>query len=313
MDAQVIAPKRLTSGMCIGLVTTSFPVSGTLVEKSTSYLNSLGFRVRTAEHALGRFGFMAATADDRAADIMNMFTDPTIDAIFVNHGGRTAHHVLDRLDYDVIRAHPKIFMAHSDPTVIANAIAARSDLITFHGLTGYNFGEGGVTAFSESAMLRALTDAAALGEVSFLHHPEVLRSVGSPVSGRLFGGHLLTTRALLGTPYQPDWSEAVLMLEDCFEELHKFDDGLMHFRLAGVLDRIRALLIGLPVDVEERSYETTERMQDVVLRICDGYDFPILYGMDIGHTDDKVTLPIGAVVEMDSQRGTLSVPSPVLT
>jgi muramoyltetrapeptide carboxypeptidase len=102
------------------------------------------------------------------------------------------------------------------------------------------------------------------------------------------------------------------MLEDCFEELHSFDDNLMHFRLAGVLERIRALLVGLPVDVEETSYETAERMQDVVLRICDGYDFPILFGLDIGHTDDKVTLPIGGVVDVNAQRGTLAVSSPVV-
>lgn len=312
MGADVITPKHLAPGMRIGLVTTSFPVTATLIEKTSSYLESLGFLVRVAAHALDRNGFLSGTVRDRAADIMDMFLDPTIDAIFVNHGGRTASHILDQLDYDAIRANPKIFMAHSDPTVVANAIAAKADLITFHGLTGYNFGEGGVTAFAESAMLRALTDPAPLGEISFLQQPEILRSASTPVSGRLFGGHLLTTRALLGTPYQPDWSGAVLMLEDCWEELHKFDDSLMHFRLAGVLGRIQALLIGLPVDVEERSYETSERMQDVVLRICDGYEFPILYGLDIGHTDDKVTLPLGAVAEVDGRRGTLTIPAPVV-
>ena len=46
--------------------------------------------------------------------------------------------------------------------------------------------------------------------------------------------------------------------------------------------------------------------------ICDGYDFPILFGLDVGHTDDKVTLPLGAVVEIDGQRGALSVPAAVL-
>ena len=298
--------------MRIALVTTSFPVTEAVVDKSRQYLESLGFRVQVTAHALDRVGFLAGIAKDRATDILASFTDPAIDAICVNGGGRNASHVLELLDYETIRQHPKIFMALSNPTIIANAIAARTGLVTFHGPTGYNFGEGGVTPFTEAAMLRALTNPEPLGEIHFLHQPEVLRGAGTPVRGRLFGGHLLTNRALLGTRYQPDWRETVLMLEDSFEELHGFDDSLTHFRLVGVFDQIRALIIGLPTGVEERSYETTERMQDVVLRVCDGYDFPILFGLDVGHTDDKVTLPLGAVVEIDGQRGALSVPAAVL-
>ena len=79
------------------------------------------------------------------------------------------------------------------------------------------------------------------------------------------------------------------------QELHDFDDSLMHFKLSGVFEKICGLIIGLPFEVLEKSYEPTESMQEIVLRICAGYDFPILFGFDIGHTKDKTTLPIGAV------------------
>jgi muramoyltetrapeptide carboxypeptidase len=99
-----------------------------------------------------------------------------------------------------------------------------------------------------------------------------------------------------------------LLIEECFLELHDFDEELTHFKLAGVLAQISALIVGKPLDVAERAFPTYETIQDVVLRICAEWDFPILFGLDFGHTRDKLTLPLGLEAEFDSQRSELRIP-----
>lgn len=99
----------------------------------------------------------------------------------------------------------------------------------------------------------------------------------------------------------------MLLVEECFLELHDFDEELTH-GLAGVLAQISALIVGKLLDVVERTFPTDETLQDVVLRICAEYDFPILFGLDFGHTRDKLTLPLGLEAEFDSQRGELRIP-----
>ncbi|XOA43106.1 MAG: S66 peptidase family protein [Candidatus Nealsonbacteria bacterium] len=303
----MIKPKKLEKGDLVGLVTTSHPVSREIIDKSARYLRSLGFKVRVSDHATDAYGFIAGKAEDRANDLMAMFRDKEVKAIFTNGGGRTANHLLPLLDFGEIHQHPKIFMGLSNPSIIANAITAKAGLITFHGPTGYNFGEVGITAFTERQMIKTIIDGEMIGKIEAYQETEVLRQSPNTAKGRLYGGHLLTTRALIGTPYAPNWRNVILFLEDCFEELHDFDDNFMHFKLAGILEKISGLVIGTPVEVEEKSYPSVESMKDIVKRICSDYDFPILYGLNIGHTDDKVTLPIGAVAEIDSQNGILEV------
>jgi muramoyltetrapeptide carboxypeptidase len=88
----------------------------------------------------------------------------------------------------------------------------------------------------------------------------------------------------------------------------------MHFKLAGIFDKISGLVIGRPEGVEEKLYPSTkETMQDIILRICRGYSFPILYGLDIGHTNDKVTLPIGAIAEIDQSNSSLIITEKVIS
>lgn len=303
----MIKPERLKKGDMVGLVTTSYPVSKQVIDSSVSYLEGLGLRVKVSEHAADSIGYMAGTPEDRANDLMDMFLNPQIKAIFINGGGRNASQLLPLLDYNMIKRNSKIFMGLSNPSILCNAITVKTGIITFHGPTGYNFGESGMTEFTEHCMKEAIMNGKSIGEVKSISNVELLKK-GKIAKGRLFGGHLLTTRALIGTEYTPDWHNVILFLEDCFEELHDFDDHLMHFKLSGIFDKISGLVIGKPEGVEEKLYPSTrETMQDIILRVCKNYSFPILYGLDIGHTDNKVTLPIGASTEINQSNNSLMI------
>jgi muramoyltetrapeptide carboxypeptidase len=121
----------------------------------------------------------------------------------------------------------------------------------------------------------------------------------------LFGGHERTIQPLIGSKYQPQWKDCVLFLEEIGGELEgefgliSVDRVLVHFRLAGIFDSIKGLIIGSPMTPYEMGAESLE---EIVLRNCEGYDFPIVTNVPIGHTDDKITVPIGCHVRLDTNK-----------
>ncbi|MGE5222645.1 MAG: hypothetical protein ACM3PY_09415, partial [Omnitrophica WOR_2 bacterium] len=125
-------------------------------------------------------------------------------------------------------------------------------------------------------------------------HFQVLRG-GSGVTGRLVGGNFGTIQPLIGTRWEPEWRGSILFVEEFFARLSRTDQILAHFRLAGVFDQIRGLIVGKPEQIEPEA----ESLEEIILRNCAGYKFPIITDVLVGHTDDKLTVPIGCRVRLD--------------
>lgn len=307
MSRSLIRARRLEAGVTVGLVAPSSPVPVDCLHGTVAYLRGRGYEVKLGNrigNALG--GFLAGTDEERAADINEMIADPQVRMIVPAMGGKGSSHLLPLLDYQGLVADPKILMGLSDPSLLMLAIHARTGLVTFHGPTGMEFGQLGVTPYTDTWMRRALEVPRPLGIIDAERPRETIRG-GDPVEGRLLGGHLGTIRALIGTPYEPDWDGALLFFEEIDTEYHDVDAGLSHLRLAGVLDRIAGLILGSCVNVEERYWPSEERLADVVLRACQRHRFPILGGVDLGHTPDKATLPLGVRARLDADRGELAI------
>jgi muramoyltetrapeptide carboxypeptidase len=292
----------------VGVIAPATPPRGTLLQDTVSYWEGRGHPVVVGENvgrALG--GYLGGTAAERAADLNTMIRDPEIELIVSAMGGKGSVHLLPLVDYEAFARRPKLFMGLSDVSLLVLAMHVRTGVVTFHGPTGMDFGS--LPAYSEAAMLSALAAVEPLGELPAHGEWQTLRG-GEEVSGRLLGGHLGTIRSLIGTQYEPDWKGAVLFVEEIDAELHDVDVSLSHLALAGVFDKIAALVVGRPVAVEERWRESDEQMSDLVLRNTADFDFPVLYDVDLGHTPEKVTLPVGALARVDPGRSGLTVEEP---
>jgi muramoyltetrapeptide carboxypeptidase len=305
-----ILPPALRPGATVGVIAPSTPPRGSLLEETVSYWAGRGHPVVIGE-SVGRSlgGYLGGTPAERAADLNAMIADPQVDLIVSAMGGKGAVHLLPLIDYAGFAARPKLFMGLSDVSLLVLALHTRTDVVTFHGPTGMDFGS--LPPYSDAAMHAALTATEPLGELPAFGRWRALRG-DAPVEGRLLGGHLGTIRSVLGTPYEPDWDGAVLFVEEIDAELHDVDVSLTHLALAGVFDRIAALVVGRPVAVEERWRDSDEEMSDVVLRAASAYDFPILYDVDLGHTPEKVTLPVGAVARVDPADARVAITGPVV-
>ena len=131
--SELLTPPALPPGGRIGVVALASPIAPERLEQGLAALRACGFEVVLGEHVLVRSGHHAGAPADRAADLHALFDWPDIDAIFCARGGSSSIRVLEHLDFELIRAHPKVFVGYSDITTVMLALLARSGLRSFFG------------------------------------------------------------------------------------------------------------------------------------------------------------------------------------
>src|SRR5437899_3185526 len=158
-----IKPERLNPGDEIGIVSpASPPADPKIIDRGVEALEGLGFRVSLAPNVRNRWGFLAGSDRDRAADLMGMFADSQVKAILCVRGGYGTARLLHLLDYRLVRMNPKILIGYSYITSLHCALLKRSNLVTFHGPTlNAGFIKPNPAPFTWQSFLRTLTQTAA--------------------------------------------------------------------------------------------------------------------------------------------------------
>jgi muramoyltetrapeptide carboxypeptidase len=290
-------PPALRDGDLIGIVSTSSPVSAEELDRLTAYLRGRDYRVRVADGVLDRVGHFGGTAERRAAGVMSMFADPEVAMVMPATGGTGASHLVDRLDYATLAAHPKLFTGFSDPSVLNNSILAHAALPSVHGVSGFQFfGWADVDKPTETAFWRMVSGPIEGWEVKGAQW-RVHRLERPAVSGPVVAGTLWSLTALAGTRWMPSTSGAVLAVEAMTATFDEVDRLLTHLRLAGVFDDIAALVIGSPADWEPEEAPDAST-DELILRSVQGR-FPVITGVPFGHAQTKIQFPVGCQVEFD--------------
>lgn len=312
---------HLLPGSTVGLITPSTFVADpdrlALAERTVKYF---GLQLKMGQNVGKRAGYVGGSIAERVADLHAMFRDPSVDAIFAIRGGYGSAHLLDSIDYDLIARNPKIFLGYSDITALHLAIHQKTGLMTFHGpVTLSKF-----TGFTQEHFHRALFETKALGVVTnpkdsdTLRPDHTLRTVRpGKATGRLTGGNLSLICSLMGTPYEIDTRGKILFIEDVDEQPYSIDRMLTQLRLAGKLQAAAGIIWGECSDCRPRDYkpafDSTFTTGEVVDRILGQLKLPVLSGLTIGHTDDQLTLPLGAAASLDATNGELNIEESALT
>jgi muramoyltetrapeptide carboxypeptidase len=303
-------PRRLSSGDTIGLVSPAGPASATSsttpdqIEAARRKLLGAGFRTVLGRHALDARGYLAGTDADRVSDLHAMFADPNVRGILCIRGGYGAMRLLDALDYTLVRQNPKIFIGYSDITALHLAFHTQAGLVTFHGPMAGALAD--TDPFDLLGLVRAVTRAEPLGPLSNpASGPPVETLVPGIAEGPLIGGNVALLSALLGTPYQPDFTGKLLFLEDLGDHLYRLDRKLVHLRLAGVLGRVSGVVVGECLYKEEPGQ--TLALRDILADLIVPLGKPAIYGVAFGHGARHLTLPMGVRARLDATRGVLSI------
>jgi muramoyltetrapeptide carboxypeptidase len=247
---------------------------------------------------------------------MSMFTDPEVDVVQCYEAGYGTSRLIPHLDFEVIREHPKPFVGYSDITTLHITIGRRADLVTLYGPLFITMGRPHKEQ-TQGGLLRALTSTDPLGEVP--RDPEgFVRSFnGGRATGPIVGGCLWPIMQAVGTPWQLDLRGRILLFEDINKPPYLVGEQLMQLHYAGVLDGVAGIVIGEMRGSDWRnvpqSWPRTTSIEDVFEELLEPLGVPIVYGLPVGHGNQLMTVPLGATVTVDADRGSLTIDEPALT
>lgn len=315
----MIIPKRLKVGDTIGLVSPSRELKtgwkqlfhnavGEVEEK-------LGLKVRLGKYVWEKHFYSAGTPAERVRDFHSMVKDKDIKAIILTIGGKSAIHLLEHLNWDLIRENPKIITGISDSTTILAPITEKTGLITYHGTEFIKTWGLGLSKFEVNNIKATWFNGNPNKTVkhnkdwSILKPTDVKESTQiwqvfrhGKASGRLCGGNITCTMFLDGTEYGNDYSNKILILEAYDWKDESLHAGLNALRLRGVFKQIKGLILGYMYNHLVEETERNRPLRDIVLEVTDGYDFPIMYIPDIGHCVRNILMPIGIQATIDTKR-----------
>lgn len=303
-------PPSLQTGDTIGVMAPSSKVDRSVVDAARDALEKRGFKVKIHPQTYAVDRQSAGLPQEKLAAFHDLCSDPGVKAIFAARGGNRAGYLLNGLDYGLIKKNPKIILGFSDVTAILNAINGHTGLVTFHGPVLSKFAKG-----LEDDDLRQCFNLLAGTEAAL--PMQGARIAGAGVAeGRLVGGNLSLVSSLVGTPYLPDMDRAILFLEDCDDEISRFDRMLLHLRNAGVLDRIAGLVFGQFTNVQDTGPNFFGfTMNDLMDHIVKSYKIPVVCEAPFGHGRALATYPVGALARLDAsgKLPTLTLTGPVVS
>ena len=303
-----LKPKTLAKGDTIGILAPASGGSAEGAEQGIEWLKEQGFQVKLGKSVAGQYGFLSASDEVRADDLHQMFSDPHIDAILCLRGGYGSMRLLDRINFHVIGANPKIFIGYSDITALHLAILQRTGLITFHGPMAASDMGNNIPDYSKDALFQAILSGRAIGRIlnPTSTPPPVCLSPGT-AKGILTGGNLTLITATLGTPYEIDTRGKILFLEEVAEAPYRIDRMLTQLLLAGKLQSAAGIVLDVFAGCDEEAQTVTFRVEEVLRERLGSLTLPVLSGLYFGHTADKATLPLGVTATLDSTAGELVI------
>ncbi|WP_203362880.1 S66 peptidase family protein [Bacillus sp. REN10] len=314
-------PARLQPGDEVRIIapsTSMAVVKGEQVKLATERLESFGFRVSFGRHVDEHDMFFSTSVENRIEDLHEAFRDPNVKAIFAAIGGYNANQLLSHIDYELIKANPKIVCGYSDITALQLAIYAKTGLITYSGPAFSTFGMKHLADYVVQGMLTALTNDAPfeletsdrwsddkwyLEQDQRTYYPNTgpLIMTEGKAEGRLIGGNLCTINLLQGTEFMPSLKDAILFIEDDNEShLMTFDRQLQSLLHLPDAKEIKAVLIGR---FQKESNVTESALVAMLKNKPELAHIPVVANLDFGHTDPLATLPIGGFAEVVVKNG----------
>lgn len=276
-------------------------------------LRDLGFNVSLGDcvRKMRTHGYLAGTDAERAAELNEAFGDNHVNAVFCVEGGYGTIRILRLLDFDLMKANPKIFLGYSDITALHVAINHKSDLVTFHGpMIASEIGTE-FSAYTEKWLLRAITSSEPLGELQNPAEGPFIKTINEgEVSGKLVGGNLSLIVKTLGTPYEIDTRNKILVIEDTDEAPYRIDGYLAHLSLANKLKDAAGIVVGEMTKYAPKDSGQSLTLWDVFQDHVGSTGKPAIYGLCFGHGVHHVTLPLGVEAKLDATQGKLRIEEP---
>lgn len=294
-------PARLQKGDTVGLVALSSALKMEQLQTKIDFIESLGLQYKLGKTIGAPEGMLAGTDEERVQDLHDFIADPEVKAIFCVRGGYGIGRLMDKIDYPLIELNPKIIVGFSDVSVLHTVVNEYSNLVTFHGPM-LSDGETPLDELS-AKMYQQLFQPI---EVQYSERITPLTTlVPGFVRGELTGGNLNRIVGTLGTTFEIDVTNKLLVIEDVNENIEAIDHMMNQLRLSKKLERAAGFVVGDFSKLGEG--ETYEDVLNVMRHYLTPYNKPVLAGFKIGHCTPNIMIPIGVDALLDADEKTLTI------
>lgn len=289
--------RALRPGDTVGIAAPAGPVDAERLAAGVALIRQLGFEPLHREDITARCGYLAGDDTRRADELMQLVRDPGVSAILCARGGYGCHRIVSMLDAAAVRKAAKPLVGYSDITTLLLWQRRCAGLMGIHG-----------------PMLEKLTPAP--GAHSAL--AKALMGVGAPPSlegkslvggwreGRLTGGSLSVAVASLGTPWEIDTRDGILMFEDVNEPPYRIDRMLQQLRAAGKLASLVGVGVGSMVGCENGG-EVSMGAAEVLEEVLTPLGVPVVSELPFGHAAANLPWPHGGRAAIDGDRGEIEL------
>ena len=287
-----VLPLFLKQNDKVCLLATARKVSKMELENSVEILTSWGLNVLLGSNIFAVENQFAGSDQLRLFDLQTAMNDPEIKAIFCARGGYGTPRIIDSLDWREFKKHPKWIVGFSDVTVLLNA--AQNEMVCSIHAPMLLFFDKPEYQFSITALKQTL-----FGEmVTISSNPNRLNRKGI-AKGILVGGNLSLIVNSIGTPTAFESEGKILFLEEIDEYLYHIDRMILHLKRAGIFSKLAGLVIGHFSDMKDNTIPFGETAYQIIARNVAEFDFPVAFGLPIGHDVQNMPVIVGAHYILD--------------
>lgn len=290
--------KLLTKSSTIGIIAPSSPQTKDYIDNKINQFKSLGFNVKLGKSIYNHYGYLAGQDEERAKDLMDMFEDTSVDAIVCFRGGYGSIRMAKYLNLNIIKRNPKIFCGYSDITLLLNYLSNECNMITFHSpMINSNFND----VQTKNSFLDFLTNFNNSYEYNLNEIANIYYDNLDNITGTLVGGNLSLIASTIGTPYEVNFKNSLLLLEDIGEVPYAIDRMLSQLVNSNKLTSCKGILLGHFTDCSLNDYSNSLKLNEVFDDILKPLNIPIIRNFPCGHSYPNLTLPIGSKAIFDSK------------
>jgi muramoyltetrapeptide carboxypeptidase len=291
-----LKPARLKSGDTVAIISPAGAVWDTeRIDFFANILKNFGFNVVLGKTLTEKWGYFSGKDELRAQELNEMFADKNVKGIFCMKGGWGCARIIDKLDYELIKKNPKVLIGFSDITALLLAIQHKTGLITFHGPVG----NSGWNDYTTNVFKKVLMDPES--GFGFPQDQEGVVTIHPGIAeGEFAGGNLTVLSSLIGTGYLPNWKGKILFLEEVKEEPYSIDRMMTQLKLSGVMNDISGLVFGQCAKCLAEEPEKAFTFDQVIRQHLEPLKIPSFYGANIGHIENKLTIPLGIKGKVNS-------------
>ena len=311
-SANPLLPIALLRGQTVGIISPS-AASADRMEYTFAKeaMEAMGLKVKVGSNFKNRFGHLAGTDEERAADFNAMFADPEVKAIICLRGGSGAARILPLIDYEQVKANPKPLLGYSDITALHCALQSQTGLISFHGPNG----SGSWNSFHANQFQQLFFEQKLLSFKNEVTKGDDLVAKGNriqtltkgTVEGKILGGNLTVLTALSGSIYYPDFQDAILFIEDVGEDPYRIDRMMSTLKLNGTLGKIKGFVFGQCSDCKPGSGYGAFTVDQIMDQYIIPLNIPAYIGAMIGHISKQFIIPVGARVRLNADQGSITL------